>query len=115
MVRLDSGERIHALPGNVSQVGERTTVSVRPERVVVDPDDPGAFTNRLSAEVVEITYVGDHDRCRIRPAGGTDFVARIARTNGRSTPAVGQAVTLCWDSNHCLALDSTRSAAESGG
>jgi putative spermidine/putrescine transport system ATP-binding protein len=36
-VELDDGSEVHALKVNVAQVGDRTTLSLRPERVMIDP------------------------------------------------------------------------------
>jgi putative spermidine/putrescine transport system ATP-binding protein len=59
VVRLDSGDEIDAKPVNVSRVGDRTQVSIRPERVEVSKARlrPGAHT--LKARVEEFIYMGD--------------------------------------------------------
>ncbi|MEC8796290.1 MAG: ABC transporter ATP-binding protein, partial [Pseudomonadota bacterium] len=53
IVQLDGGELIDAMPVNVSKAGERTKVSIRPERVEFNKDrlSPDALT--LKAEVME--------------------------------------------------------------
>ena len=59
LVQLDSGEIIEAKPINVTLAGERTRVSIRPERVEYNKERmrEGAFT--LKAEVLEFIYMGD--------------------------------------------------------
>src|SRR5690606_1653767 len=68
-VRLPTGEILDAVPINVSSPGERTTGSIRPERVEFKPEDipPGAHT--IEAEVLEFIYMGDIFRKRMRVAG----------------------------------------------
>ncbi|MCE8470644.1 ABC transporter ATP-binding protein, partial [Rhodovulum sulfidophilum] len=57
LIELDDGEVIDAVPVNVSQPGERTLVSIRPERVEIDPKrlTPGAHL--IHAEVLEFIYI----------------------------------------------------------
>ncbi|MDZ7829988.1 MAG: TOBE domain-containing protein [Halofilum sp. (in: g-proteobacteria)] len=48
---------------NVAGLGERTTLSLRPERVQVDPAE-GECDNVLEGKVLELIYLGDHIRTR---------------------------------------------------
>ena len=105
IVKLDSGDIIDAVPVNVSQVGERTQVSIRPERVEFDKSrlKPGAHT--LQAEVLEFIYMGDIFRTRLRVAGNEDFVikTRNAPDQVRLTP--GSQIEIGWLAQDCRALD----------
>ncbi|WP_373356212.1 ABC transporter ATP-binding protein [Pseudoroseicyclus sp. CXY001] len=104
-VRLDSGDLIAAKPANVAEVGERTRVSIRPERVEWNKDrlQEGAFT--LKAEVLEFIYMGDIYRTRLRVAGHDDFVmkTRNAPDQPRLTP--GEIIEIGWLPEDCRALD----------
>ena len=104
-VRLDSGDVIDAVPVNVSAVGDRTKVSIRPERVEIDKTrlQPGAHT--LKAEVLEFIYMGDIFRTRLRVAGLDDFVikTRNAPDQVRLTP--GTKIDIGWLAQDCRALD----------
>ncbi|GIT08736.1 MAG: hypothetical protein CM1200mP30_23660 [Pseudomonadota bacterium] len=51
-------------------------ISLRPERVVVNPDSD-KFPNRLSAKVEELIYLGDHIRSRMNVCGHDDFIVKI--------------------------------------
>ena len=55
-VKIDNGEVIKALKVNVGAVGERATLSLRPERVEVNPE-PGKFPNVFDAKVQELIYL----------------------------------------------------------
>jgi putative spermidine/putrescine transport system ATP-binding protein len=104
-VRLDSGDVIDAMPVNVGAVGDRTKVSIRPERVEIDKTrlQPGAHT--LKAEVLEFIYMGDIFRTRLRVAGMDDFVikTRNAPDQVRLTP--GTQIDIGWLAQDCRALD----------
>ncbi|MBL4813533.1 MAG: ABC transporter ATP-binding protein [Rhodobacteraceae bacterium] len=104
-VRLDGGEVIVAKPVNVSAVGDATQVSIRPERVEIDPRrlQDGAF--KLKAEVLEFVYMGDIFRTRLRVAGNEDFVikTRNAPDQVRLTP--GETIEIGWLPEDCRALD----------
>jgi len=65
VVQLDSGEEIDAMPVNVSKVGDRTTVSIRPERVEFDKTRLKKGAHTLKAEVLEFIYMGDIFRTRL--------------------------------------------------
>ena len=72
-VRLSGGEVIDALPVNVSRPGDRTQVSVRPERIEFRKERLSTATHTLSAEVLEFIYMGDSFRTRMRVAGNDEL------------------------------------------
>ncbi|MCV6585692.1 MAG: ABC transporter ATP-binding protein [Marinibacterium sp.] len=105
LVQLDDGELIDCKPVNVSQPGERTRVSIRPERVELNKErlQPGAHT--LKAEVLEFIYMGDIFRTRLRVAGNDEFIVktRNAADQVRLTP--GTQIDIGWLPRDCRALD----------
>ena len=105
-VRLDDGEVIDARPVNVARVGERTRVSIRPERVEWNPARLPEGAHTVDAEVLEFIYMGDIYRTRLRVAGNDDFImkARNAQDQVRLTP--GQHIRVGWRPEDCRALDS---------
>jgi len=105
VVKLDSGEMLDATPVNVSKVGERTRVSIRPERVEFNMERLGEGAHTLKAEVLEFIYMGDIFRTRLRVAGKDDFVikTRNAPDQVRLTP--GDTVEIGWQPEDCRALD----------
>lgn len=103
-VKLDSGEVIDAKPVNVSAIGDRTTVSIRPERVEIDPElGPDAHT--LDAEVLEFIYMGDTFRTRLRVAGTTEFVVKTRNRADQRRYGRGDTVKIGWLPQDCRALD----------
>jgi putative spermidine/putrescine transport system ATP-binding protein len=105
IVRLDGGEVIDAKPVNVTKVGERTRVSIRPERVEFNKDrlQPGAHT--LKAEVMEFIYMGDIFRTRLRVAGNEEFVVKTRNAPDQVRLKPGQQIEIGWLPEDCRALD----------
>lgn len=105
VVQLDDGEVLDAVPVNVSEVGERTRVSIRPERVEYNTDrlDPDAHT--LNAEVLEFIYMGDIFRTRLRVAGNEDFVIKTRNAPDQVRLKPGQQIKIGWMAEDCRALD----------
>lgn len=105
IVRLDGGEVIDAKPVNVTKVGERTRVSIRPERVEFNKERlrPGAHT--LKAEVLEFIYMGDIFRTRLRVAGNEDFVVKTRNAPDQVRLKPGQQIDIGWLPEDCRALD----------
>ncbi len=104
-VRLQSGERIIATPVNVSTKGQRTNVSIRPERVefMAERMPAGAFT--IKAKVLEFIYMGDIFRTRLRVAGTDDFVIKNRNTIGQRRLVPGEIIEIGWDPQDARALD----------
>ena len=104
-VTLDDGEIIDAKPVNVTEVGQRTRVSIRPERVEMNKERLSPDAHTLKAEVLEFIYMGDIFRTRLRVAGNDDFVikTRNAPDQVRLTP--GTQIEIGWLPQDCRALD----------
>lgn len=105
MVDLDGGGGVvKALKVNVDGAGSRTTLSLRPERVTVNPPE-GSVPNQCKAKVQELIYLGDHIRTRVSVSGNNDFVVKIPNAAGHATLNTGEEVTLGWEAEDCRALD----------
>ncbi|NDV99779.1 ABC transporter ATP-binding protein [Salipiger sp. PrR002] len=105
VVKLDGGEVIDAKPVNVTKVGERTRVSIRPERVEYNKDRLQEGAHTLKAKVLEFIYMGDIFRTRLEVAGNREFVikTRNAPDQVRLTP--GTEIEIGWLPEDCRALD----------
>ena len=105
LVQLDDGGLIDCKPVNVSKPGERTRVSIRPERVEYNKDRLQKGVHTLKAEVLEFIYMGDIFRTRLRVAGNDEFIikTRNAPDQVRLTP--GQQIEIGWLPEDCRALD----------
>ncbi|MDH2325532.1 ABC transporter ATP-binding protein [Cereibacter sp. SYSU M97828] len=105
LVRLRTGELIDATPVNVHQKGQRTIVSIRPERVEFKPDMMPASAHTLDAKVLEVVYMGDILRTRMQVAGSDDFIMKCRNTIGQTRLEPGQTVRIGWHPADARALD----------
>ncbi len=103
-VKVASGEIMKALKVNVEGAGHDTTLSLRPERVAVAPEE-GKYPNVFDAQVKELIYLGDHIRTRISLAGHDDFVVKVPNSSTHAQLKVGATVKVGWMAEDCRALD----------
>ena len=82
-VKLDSGDIIDCKPVNVSEVGERTQVSIRPERVELNKSKLPQKAHTLTAEVLEFIYMGDTFRTRLKVAGNEHFIVKTRKSSNQ--------------------------------
>ena len=104
-VKLDSGEIIDAKPVNVSSPGDRTLVSIRPERVEFNKERLMEGVHTLHAEVLEFIYMGDIFRTRLRVAGHDDFVVKTRNAPDQVRLEPGAQIEIGWLPQDCRALD----------
>lgn len=103
-VKLDSGDIVKALAIGVSKKGERTLLSIRPERVVINPK-AGSGDVALKGKIEELIYLGDHIRARLVVAGHNDFIVKVPNRAGDTGVSEGLAVKVGWSAGDCRALD----------
>jgi len=104
-VKLDSGDVIDATPVNVSAVGDRTRVSIRPERVEANKKRLQKGAHTLKAEVLEFIYMGDVFRTRLRVAGNDEFVMKTRNAPDQERLKPGEMIEIGWLPTDCRALD----------
>ncbi|HBN31609.1 MAG TPA: spermidine/putrescine ABC transporter ATP-binding protein [Rhodobacteraceae bacterium] len=87
---------------NCGEIGSNTTLSIRPERV-----DIGAKSgaNAVDAEVLELIYLGDHIRCRMKVMGNDQFIVKVPNAAGHKHLVVGESTKVSWHKEDCRALD----------
>jgi putative spermidine/putrescine transport system ATP-binding protein len=100
----DNGDQLVASKVNVNAVGDRSTISLRPERVFVNPDI-NSVDNLFSAKVEELIYHGDHIRTRFTVCGHDDFIVKVPNSAANSLLQEGNIVPIGWKMEDCLALD----------
>ena len=103
-LRLGRGDEVSAdLDGRSIGVGVRAIVTVRPERIALTEDDPGAAGERVchaSGVVRESLYAGPTSRFVVGLDGGGELMVVRQNTNTTYEDAEalrGRAVTLSWD------------------
>jgi len=104
-VTLADGSVIDALPVNVSEVGDSTQVSIRPERVEMNPERLTDGAHTLKAEVLEFVYMGDIYRTRLRVAGVDNFIIKTRNAPDQRRLKPGESIEIGWRPQDCRALD----------
>jgi putative spermidine/putrescine transport system ATP-binding protein len=102
VVEVD-GRPIRALPVNIDGVGSRSTLSLRPERVMIDPD--ADCPNVFDAKVLELIYLGDHIRARMAVCGTEEFIVKVPNASAHPTLERGHEIKVGWQVDDCRALD----------
>ncbi len=103
-VRVNGQEVIRALPVCTGAIGSDTVLSLRPERVQIDPS-AGSCENVFEAEVQEVIYIGNALRARLSTCGSEEFVVTMQNSaNGRQLSR-GEKVKVGWQARDCRALD----------
>ncbi|MFW8633988.1 ABC transporter ATP-binding protein [Cribrihabitans pelagius] len=105
LVQLDDGGLIDCKPVNVSKPGERTRVSIRPERVEYNKDRLREGVHTLKAEVLEFIYMGDIFRTRLRVAGNDEFIIKTRNAPDQVRLQPGRQIEIGWLPEDCRALD----------
>ncbi|KXU38021.1 Fe3+/spermidine/putrescine ABC transporter ATP-binding protein [Ventosimonas gracilis] len=105
-VRLTSGATVSArrAAGGVNQVGQKTTVSVRPEKLTFT-DNLGENGNRIPARFVTRHYVGEYIRYHFASSCGTELVVKSLNDSAAPRFKSGQEVSLAWLPEFSQALD----------
>jgi len=97
------GTMVKATRVNVNAAGDRTTLSLRPERVEIDP--PKSMNNAVTGTVKELLYLGDHIRVRMMVAGDDEFIVKVRNRADKRPLKEGQKIKIGWNSGDCRALD----------
>jgi putative spermidine/putrescine transport system ATP-binding protein len=105
VVQLDSGELIDAKPVNVEKAGDRTLISIRPERVEFNRERLSPDAHTLKAEVLEFIYMGDIFRTRLRVAGSDEFIIKTRNAPDQRRLKPGEQIEIGWLPDDCRALD----------
>ena len=95
---------IRALRVAPGEIGDSTTLSIRPERVGLAPE-PGLFANEFEARVEDLTFLGDHLRVVVSVLGTDDFIVKIPNIVGHGAVIPGDRVRIGWTPTDCRALD----------
>ena len=103
-IEVDGGGAVIALAVNIAGKGERTTLSLRPERVTINPPE-GSVPNVFEGTVEELIYLGDHIRARVNVCGHDDFIVKVPNASGHAALKENTKVKVGWQFEDCRALD----------
>ena len=102
----DSNELINGsadLKIKVNSVGDKTQLSVRPERVSINKNHSNS-ENSFKGEVKELIYLGDHIRARLEVCGNSEFIVKMPN-EGEVEFKEKDIINLSWLPNDIRALD----------
>jgi len=102
-VKLNSGGEIFANPITVKSKGEKTTVSLRPERALINPDEK--MDNSHKGKIEEVIYHGDHTRVRLNLLGNNEFILKVPNSSANMDIKLGNEINIGWNSTDARALD----------
>jgi len=105
-VKLNNGDIVLANNINTAGVNQRATLSLRPERVTVNPQE-NSLPNIFDAKIEELIYLGDHIRTRACVCGNNEFVVKIANSSSHAALKNGAKIRVGWGAEDCRALDPT--------
>jgi len=101
-VKIGQGE-ILANPISVKSKGEKTTVSIRPERALINPKNK--MDNNQKGKIEEVIYHGDHTRLRINLLGNSEFILKVPNSSQNLDLKLGNEINIGWSSQDARALD----------
>ncbi len=102
-VDVGNNRSVHALKVNVNNVGDTSTLSIRPERVVLNPGSE--YNNVFEGKVEELIYLGDHIRTRMVVCDDSDFIVKVPNSGELGQLREGDTVKVGWKMEDCRALD----------
>ena len=103
-VKLADGTLLKALAINIAAVGEATTVSVRPERILLG-EAAKSCDNLVSGRIKEFVYLGDHIRLCLDTCGSDHFVVKIPAGQFDGNIKFGDELHIGWQREYTRALD----------
>lgn len=100
---LDDGTQVEAEAVNIGEPGSRSTISLRPERIELQPSE--SRDNIVDGVVKEVLYLGDHLRVVMSVAGNDEFIVKLPNGGRKTIPVEGQVYKLGWSAVDAKALD----------
>jgi len=102
-IKLNSGAEILANPIRVKSKGDKSIVSLRPERAIIDPEEK--MDNKHKGKIEEVIYHGDHTRLRLNLLGNNEFILKVPNSSARMDIKLGNEIQIGWNSFDARALD----------
>ncbi len=100
---LDDGTQVEAEAVNIGEPGSRSTISLRPERIELQPSE--SRDNIVDGVVKEVLYLGDHLRIVMSVAGNDEFIVKLPNGGRKTIPVEGEVYKLGWSAMDAKALD----------
>ena len=101
VVGLADGQTVRARTAAALATGGRVTLSIRPEKITVDPADAD---NRFRLRLENVVYVGESSRLILAGALGPEFVVKTDRSPADLNASRGRDIEVGWRARDCLAF-----------
>ncbi|MCR9220118.1 MAG: ABC transporter ATP-binding protein [Alphaproteobacteria bacterium] len=100
-IRLAGGREMPCRPVGSLNVGDRATISVRPEnvRLELEPAPEPEPDHGLPATLVEAIYYGDHARVVVSLPEGGPLTVRVPANGAAPAVEAGRPVRISWDAS----------------
>ena len=102
-VELPDGVQMDAMAVGALRAGASTRLSVRPERVHLNPKSQ--METHVTATVVDVIYLGRYARVRLKTCGLEEFIVTLPNDGRDLALASGTQLALGWNVSDCRALD----------
>ncbi len=102
-VELPDGVQMDAMTVGALRTGASTRLSVRPERVHLNPGSQ--METHVTATVVDVIYLGRYARVRLKTCGLEEFIVTLPNDGRDLVLASGTPLALGWNVSDCRALD----------
>ena len=99
-----NGTIVNAFKVGDVEVNQQVALSIRPERVVVEPQT-GSLSNIFDAEIHDIVFLGDNLRLKLSVCGDMNFIVKIPNTAGHGAVLKGDNVRVGWAALDCRTLE----------
>lgn len=103
-IRMPDGQQLKSQAVNVSTPGEQTTLSIRPERILLG-DAANGCDNVVKGQIRDFIYLGDHIRVCMNLCGSSDFIVKMPVGQFDPSIKMGDVLSVGWQSQHARALD----------
>ena len=102
-IKLANGIEVLANPISVKSKGDKTTISLRPERALINPEKK--MDNNHKGKIEEVIYHGDHTRLRINILGSDQFILKVPNSTSNLDIKLGNQINVGWNIKDTRALD----------
>lgn len=103
-VKLADGSCLRAKSVAAGSVGSATMLSLRPERVLLNPA-ADACDITTTAKVSDVTYLGDHLRIRATAFSHQNIVIKVPNASKQRLVSLDADIKIGWRAEDCHALD----------
>lgn len=102
-VTLAGGEVVVTQAADITELGSKCIVSIRPEKMFIKPSDH-AYDNEISAKFLVRHYVGDFIRYYFELTDGSEITIKVLNDVAAPVFDDGQRAELIWQASDCFAF-----------